>query len=240
MICWHNCFQKLISNEEKENKKKMRKLLMKYLIKHVIILSYNLQANEMIERDHQLIVDTLFKLMNDFTRHDQNDWVTHFSSILLVNHTIIRMSTEMISFHMLYEYEMILSIKLDILTWQTLSWNTVKMCSNLIAMWAWQIKKCDKNIKETCAHLQQMRLQEKKYYDQIKNIISKTSKKNDLILLHDMQDVISYSTATKMKFQWSDSYHVQEMISDKDSYFLEELNETTMKNSVHDNRLKKF
>ena len=114
------------------------------------------------------------------------------------------------------------------------------MCSNLIAMWAWQIKKCDKNIKETCAHLQQMRLQEKKYYDQIKNIISKTSKKNDLILLHDMQDVISYSTATKMKFQWSDSYHVQEMISDKDSYFLEELNETTMKNSVHDNRLKKF
>ena len=30
------------------------------------------------------------------------------------------------------------------------------------------------------------------------------------------------------------------MISDKDSYFLEELNETAMKNSVHDNRLKKF
>ena len=30
------------------------------------------------------------------------------------------------------------------------------------------------------------------------------------------------------------------MISDKDSYFLEELNETVMKSSVHDNRLKKF
>ena len=43
-----------------------------------------------------------------------------------------------------------------------------------------------------------------------------------------------------MKFWWSDSYHIQEMISDKDSYFLEELNETVMKNSVHDNRLKKF
>ena len=62
-----------MSNEEKENKKKMRKLLMKYLIKHVIVLLYNLQANEMIERDHQFIVDTLFKLMNDFIRHDQND-----------------------------------------------------------------------------------------------------------------------------------------------------------------------
>ena len=30
------------------------------------------------------------------------------------------------------------------------------------------------------------------------------------------------------------------MISDKNSYLLEELNETMMKNSVHNNRLKKF
>ena len=74
----------------------------------------------------------------------------------------------------------------------------------------------------------------------MKNIINETLKKNDLILLHDMQDVISYLIITKMKFQWSNSYHVWEMISDKDSYFLEELNETIMKSSVHNNRLKKF
>ena len=30
------------------------------------------------------------------------------------------------------------------------------------------------------------------------------------------------------------------MISDKNSYFLEKLNETTIKNFVHNNRLKKF
>ena len=30
------------------------------------------------------------------------------------------------------------------------------------------------------------------------------------------------------------------MILDKDSYFLEKLNETAMKSSVHDNKLKKF
>ena len=43
-----------------------------------------------------------------------------------------------------------------------------------------------------------------------------------------------------MKFWWSNLYHIQEVISDKNSYFLEELNETVMKNFVHDNRLKKF
>ena len=30
------------------------------------------------------------------------------------------------------------------------------------------------------------------------------------------------------------------MISDKNSYFLEKLNETVMKNFIHDNKLKKF
>ena len=62
-----------MSNKEKENKKKIRKFLMKYLIKYVIILLYNLQAYEMIERNHQFIIDVLFKLMNDFIKHDQND-----------------------------------------------------------------------------------------------------------------------------------------------------------------------
>ena len=136
----------------------MRKFLIKYLIKHVIILLYNLQANEMIERNYQLIIDVLFKLMNDFIRHDQNNWVTHLSSILLADWIIIKMSTEMTLFCIMYEYEVILSIKLGVSMWQTLSWNTVKTCSDLIVMWAWQIKKCDKNIKKTCAHLWWIRL----------------------------------------------------------------------------------
>ena len=62
-----------MSDKEKENKKKMRKFLMKYLIKHVIILLYNLQINEMIKRDHQFIINMLFKLMNNFIKYDQND-----------------------------------------------------------------------------------------------------------------------------------------------------------------------
>ena len=35
-------------------------------------------------------------------------------------------------------------------------------------------------------------------------------------------------------------YYIQKIISNKNSYFLEKLNETAMKNFVHDNRLKKF
>ena len=146
----------------------------------------------------------------------------------------------MIVFHIIYEYEVILLMKLDVLIWQIFLWNTVKTHSDLIVMWAQQIEKCDENIKETCAHLWWMRLQEKKYYNQIKNIVSEILKKNDFILLHDMQNMILYLTVTKIKFWWNDLYCIWEMISDKNSYFLEELNETTMKNSVYNNKLKKF
>ena len=52
--------------------------------------------------------------------------------------------------------------------------------------------------------------------------------------------MISYSTIMKMKFWWNDSYYIWEVISDKNSYFLKNLNEIMMKNSVYDNKLKKF
>ena len=74
----------------------------------------------------------------------------------------------------------------------------------------------------------------------MKNIVSKILKKNDLVLLHDMQNVILYSIIMKIKFWWSDLYHIQEVISDKNSYFLEELNKIAMKSFIHDNKLKKF
>ena len=85
-----------------------------------------------------------------------------------------------------------------------------------------------------------MKLQKKEYYDQTRNIVSETFKESDLVLLHDTQDETLYLTIIKMKFCWSGLYHIQEVISEKDSYFLEELNRTSKKSFIYDNRLKKF
>lgn len=191
----------MISDDDKKNKKKVKKLLIKYFIKHVIVLTYNSQTNEMIERKHQFIINALFKLMNEFIKHDQDDWVSHFFSVLLADCIIIQVNTDMTLFCMMYGYEAVLLIELDVPTWQTLSWNLIKTHSDLIAIRACQIEHQNQNIEKASTHLQQIRLQEKKYYDQVKNIISKTFKESDLILLHNTQDKISYSTFIKMKFQ---------------------------------------
>ena len=50
----------------------------------------------------------------------------------------------------------------------------------------------------------------------------------------------SHSTSKKLKYRWSGPYRIREVILEKGSYFLEELDGTPKKNPVHGNRLKKF
>ena len=240
LICRHGCFRKMVSDGGKENKKKTRKILLKYLIKHVVVSAYNPQANGMIERGHQPIIDALSKMTEGFTKKGEDGWVTHLPSVLFADRTTIRVSTGMTPFRMIYGYEAILPIELDVPTWQTLPWNTVRTRADLIAMRARQIERRDQDIEEAIAHLRRMRLQGKEYFDRTKNIVQETPKKDDLVLLYDTKKEKSHSTSKKLKYRWSGPYRIREVILEKGSYFLEELDGTPKKNPVHGNRLKKF
>ena len=154
VICWYECFQRMMCDDESENKKQIIKLAIHYVIKWIVISSYNSQANEMIEREHQSIVDTLSKLINEYKKKGKNEWVTHLPAVLLADQTTVRASTGMTPFHMLYEYEAVLLIELNVLIWQTLLWNTVQNRTDLLAMQACQIECCDKNMNKARAHLQ--------------------------------------------------------------------------------------
>ena len=63
----------MVSDDGKENKKKIRKILLKYFIKHVIISTYNPQVNEMIKQGHQFIINVLFKMIKDFIKKNKNN-----------------------------------------------------------------------------------------------------------------------------------------------------------------------
>ena len=124
----------MVSNSRKENKKKIRKILLKYLIKYVVVSVYNPQINEIIKWGHQSIINMLFKMTKNFIKKSEDDWITHLFSVFFVNYTIIKVSTGITPFRMIYGYEVILPIKLNISMWQTLSWNTVRTHANLITM----------------------------------------------------------------------------------------------------------
>ena len=48
------------------------------------------------------------------------------------------------------------------------------------------------------------------------------------------------SHSVKLKFHWTESYCVWEIIEKKETYFLEKLDETLIKKHFHENQVKKF
>ena len=62
IIYCHGCFRKLIIDGGLENKNAVAELIRKYGVKKVIVSTYHLQANEMIERSHKPIVNALSKM----------------------------------------------------------------------------------------------------------------------------------------------------------------------------------
>ena len=72
----------------------------------------------------------------------------------------------------------------------------------------------------------------------MKKLITKSLKKDDLVLLHDSK--LKMSHFIKLKFCWTESYHIQDVIEKKETYFLEKLDEMLIKKHFHENWVKKF
>ena len=114
---------------------------------------YNSQVNKWIEIDHRSIANTLSKLIMREEIKDKKDWISHMSAVLWTDRITVNFSTEISFFWILYKYEAVLSIKLNVSIWQTLNWHTVRIREKLIIMRAYQIKCWDKNIEEAKAHI---------------------------------------------------------------------------------------
>ena len=85
VICRYGCFGKLIIDGSFENKEAVAELTQRYEIKKVVISAYHSQANGMIEKVHNPIVDMLPKMSNgSFT-----NWVQNLPAVLWVDQLII-------------------------------------------------------------------------------------------------------------------------------------------------------
>lgn len=52
----------MVINRGSENKNAVVELAKKYRVKRVVVSAYDAQANEMMKRDHKLIVNALLKM----------------------------------------------------------------------------------------------------------------------------------------------------------------------------------
>ena len=78
-----------------------------------------------------------------------------------------------------------------------------------------------------------MQIQDKEQYDKTKKLITKPPKKDNLVLLHNSKLKMSHSA--KLKFCWTGPYHIRDIIEEKGTYFLEELDGMPIKKHFHRN-----
>jgi len=238
IICRHSVFFKLVIDGGSENKGVVRVLADKYRIKVVMVSPYNPHAQGQIEVGHRPLTDALSKMTEGETLVGEKGWVSHVPAAVWADRTTIKASTGMTPFRMVYGYEAVLPIELDVPTWQTLPWNTVRTRAELIAMRAQQIERRDEDIEEARAHLQRMREKGKERHDWTKQLISDPAKEGDLVLLHD--SALKTNLSRKLRFWWTGPYRVRSVIKEKGTYFLEELDGTPFRDHIHGNRIKKF
>ncbi len=236
VICKHDCFEKLIVNDESENKEIFDELVQRYRIKKMITSSYHSQINEMIKRDHKSLFDALFKMFDE----ELKNWINNLHVVLWTDRFIVKFIIDLISFYLQCDNESMLSIKLKISIWRILFWQKIYIIEDLLTMRARQLQRRNENMNETRNLLKRMRKQDKKYFDSKHFTSNKNINKNDFVLLHDIQHENDRSINRKLKYRWRESIRIKEIIQDKKIYLLQKFDEIDLIEIFVENRIKKF
>ncbi len=77
------------------------------------MLTYHSQMNDLVKKDHTAVVNVLIKMIVN----ESMKWVRSFVNVLWANRIIMRTFTEMTSYYVLYDCDIVLSIKLDVSIW---------------------------------------------------------------------------------------------------------------------------
>ncbi len=236
VICRHDCFEKLIVNDESENEEILDELLQRYRIKKMITSNYHSQINEMIKRDHKSLFDALFKMFDD----ELENWINNLHVVIWTNRLFVKFIIDLISFYLQCDNESMLFIKLKISIWRILSWQKMHIIEDLLIMRARQLQKRNENMNEAKNLLKRMRKQDKKYFDSKHFATNKDINKNDFVFLHDIQHENHRSINRKLKYRWRESFRIKEVMRDKKIYLVQKLDEINLTEIFVENRIKKF
>jgi hypothetical protein len=130
VICKHDCFEKLIVNDESENKKILDELMQRYQIKKMITSNYHFSINEIIKKNHKFLFDALFKMFNEKLKN----WIDNFHVVFWTNRFIVKFIIDLNSFYLQCDNESMLSIELKIFIWRILSWQKIHIIKDLLTM----------------------------------------------------------------------------------------------------------
>ena len=229
IICRFECFESTVINEDCENKTVTEELLNWYKVRIKLTSIYYASINEMIKKEHRLLINALLKLIEN--KIDR--WFQHLHAMLWINRIIICNFTDVALFRLLYKHNAILLIEIKYSMWHIMNWNKIRNIENLLAMRVKQLQKRNENFKKIALHLRRIREQNKKLFDDKHQLWKIFLSADDLILKHNIK--LDNKHDFKFVFRWNKLFRIQRANSMKNIYILKKMNEIHLERIYADN-----
>jgi hypothetical protein len=236
VICRHGVCRYLVNDGGPENRLWTEILMETYGIQNVRISAYHPQANGMVERGHQPVVDALSKLESNTLR----PWPRRLHGVLWADRTTVRAATGMTPAAVMYGQDHTLPVELLFPTWRVTAWDGIQTTAQLLAARAAQLDRRDEDVAEAMLRLRRHREWNKEYFDAVRNIRPEELRVGDLVLVFDSRRDTDMSSARKLAPRWRGPFRVAETREGLGSYRLEELDGTRHERSYPGRLLKRF
>ena len=228
VICRHGCPLRIVMDRGSENLDLTKDLLEHYRIQQTIISAYHPQANGLVERGHDSIVNSLAKYSKQ-----PGDWVKYLSLTLWADRISVRHSTGYSAFELVYGRECLLPVELSVASWSMIDWDEIETREDLILARMLQLDERTLELSQAVENLRNSRKANKAYFDQNNPIRPDGDQQlqvGDLVLLQNSQKFKSGKPprVSKLDDRWIGPYRIREVSENSTFYYLDETDEISL------------
>jgi len=237
ICCVYGLPLKVVVDGGSENKAELERLLSDLGVRRVVLSAYNPQANGIVEGGHYLISFALTKILDG----KGVGWVNRLPAVLLADRTAIRSSHGYPPFYLLFGYDPVLPIEVDIPTWRILNWDSASQPEDLIRLRVRMLERRHEDIEAAVAHVNAYRAGIKKRIDKENRHRLRAGKlqAGDLVLIYDSPGELDKSSIRKLMWKWNGPYRIADVGENK-SYQISTLDGIPVSGSFPPHRIKAF
>jgi hypothetical protein len=238
VICRHGCPRHIVLDGGRENLDMTKDLIDRYRIKETVISAFHPQANGLVERGDDAVVNSLAKYCSDAP----TEWVKYLLLALWADRISVRRSTGYSAFELLYGRECLLPIEFTVQSWGMVDWEQIESREDLISARMRQLDQREVHEGQAAVNLRDSRMSNKEYFDHHKGLRSNVQqlRVGDMILVYIDRHRFWRVRQTKLSDRWRGPYRIREVAENSTFYRLAELDGALLTSTFAGNRLKKF
>jgi hypothetical protein len=236
IVCRFACVPFMTIDGGPEFKKEVQHLLRTlYNCTVIISTAYHPEGNAPVERNHQPLVDAIYKCTGDA----KGNWPKFLRAVLFAMRVTTSRATGFSPYYLLYGVHPVFAYDIAEITWQTLDWHKVRTHEELLAVRALQLSQRDPKLEEASKKLRETRKRAIEDLHKRHHFMFDFSNYEEGMWVWLRESKLDETKGDKEKWTYSGPYIIHQK-RDRDSFILRELSGAILKGHVNIRRLRLF